>query len=109
MAMTVITTSSSIKVKPWCAVRRARWLPLSNDHTPCIGSNRVPRTAYLFGDTQHLLGRRDPGLYFPPPVLPQRRHALRLSDLADGARVRTLQQRPLDVVRRDEELKQARA
>src|SRR5438132_14300908 len=81
MAMTVITTRSSMRVKP-CS---------------------------RLGHTQHLLGRRDPGLHFPPPVLPERRHTLRLRDLAEGAGLRTLQERPLDVVRGDEELKQARA
>src|SRR5256885_16507622 len=97
--MTVITTSSSINVKPWCAVRRARLLPLSTDPPPCIVSDRAPRPAYLFGDTQHLFHRGEPGLHLPPPVLPQRDHPLSPSDLAERPRVRTLQERLLDLVR----------
>src|SRR5262245_30747959 len=51
MAMTVMTTRSSMSVKP-----------------------------LVFRDTEHLLDRRDSRLHLGPAVLPQRDHAVRLGE-----------------------------
>src|SRR5919197_1270024 len=76
MAITVITTSSSMRVKPLLLIR----------------------------DTQPLLNRRDPRLHLPPPVPSQCHHPLRDGQLAERAGVRSLQELLLHVFRDDEQL-----
>src|SRR6266487_4534454 len=73
--MTVMTTSSSMSVKP-----------------------------LLIRDTQHLFHRGDPSLHLPPAVLPQRHHALALAERAERPGVRGLQQLLLDLLGDDEQL-----
>src|SRR5260370_22021352 len=77
MAMTVITTRSSMSVKP---------APLR------------------FGDTQHLFDSREARLHFAPAVLPERHHSLPLRELADRARVRRLEEFAFDLLGQNEEL-----
>src|SRR5947208_949431 len=75
--MTVITTSSSMRVNP-------RLLGI--------------------GDTQHLLDRRDARLNLCPAVLTERPHALLRGERAQGGRVGAAQERLLHGFGDDEEL-----
>src|SRR5689334_17918904 len=77
IAMTVITTSSSMRVKP--LVRR---------------------------NTQHLLHRRDSGLHFHPPVLTQGDHSRRSSQIAQRGERRQVSDGVFNVVSYREELKE---
>src|SRR6266849_10813023 len=77
MAMTVITTRSSMRVKP-CPLR--------------------------FGHTQHLFHGRETGLHFAPPVLPECHHPLPLREVADRASIRRLEEVALNLLGHGQQL-----
>src|SRR6266581_9157225 len=77
IAITVMTTRSSIRVKP-------------------VRSD--------FRHTQHLFDSRDPRLHLAPPVLPERDHPLLSRQLAQRAHGCELQELLLQLLRDDEQL-----
>src|ERR671931_481388 len=80
IAITVITTSSSMRVKPRLLIR----------------------------DTQHLLDRRDPRLHLAPPIPSQRHPPLRHRKLTERRGIRRLQELLLHLFRDSEQLEDPR-
>src|SRR5258708_32162694 len=78
MAITVMTTSSSMRVKPRLVVR----------------------------DTEHLLDRRDPRGHLGPPVVAQRAHALSARDVAQFVQRLLGRESLFELVRHDKQLEQ---
>src|SRR6266516_5683121 len=101
IAITVITTSSSMSVKP-NAERETR----SAERTVTL-LFRVPTSAFRVlpvRNTKHLLDGGEARLHLPPAVLPQRHHALALAERPEGPGVRGLQQLLLDLLAHDKQL-----
>src|SRR5438034_159043 len=75
IAITVITTRSSMRVKPIadCGLWIADWTRVLRIRDP----KSAIRNCLLVRDTQHLFDRGYSGLHLAPPVAPQRHHPLR--------------------------------
>src|SRR6266568_3775429 len=101
IAMTVMTTRSSIRVKPTERRKDGRGMnaPFSSPFRPSV----VP-SPLVVSNTQHLLDRRDPRLDLRPSVLAQRAHPLGGRDVPQSSRIGSAEKGLLDLFRDDQQL-----